>query len=254
MDNNTAYKTLVVEDEKMARTELINALKEDGKFEVVGEAANVSQAYELIVSTPANVVFLDIGLPGGNAFYLLSELKKRSVDIPPVIVVTANTEYEYAKKLLNEYNQEIIYILNKPFWSAWIQHYHNILDSLLARAQELRDFEKLEVNRFVNISSGKKSYLIDPAEIVYIQTGPKGKGKTQVILKSNATLECSLSLAQLLLHLPSSFFQINRFEAINLNCISMIDHGNRELVLQNGQYCSIGSAFYNQFLKLTRGY
>lgn len=251
MDSISTLKTLVVEDEKMARTELVKALKEDGHFEVVGEAANVAEAFSLIQSTPADVLFLDIGLPGGNAFYLLRELRKRSVYIPPVIIVTANTEYEYAKKLLNEYSQEVIYILNKPFWSAWVQHYQNILDSLMAKAQELRNIEKLQVNRFVNISSGKKTYLIDPAEIVYIQTGPKGKGKTQVILKSNANLECNLSLTQLLLQLPSSFFQINRFEAINLNCISMIDHGNRELILQNGQYCSIGSAFYDQFSKLT---
>lgn len=253
MVSDSIYKALVVEDEVMARQELISALREDGQFEVAGEANNVSKAYNLIKSTPADVLFLDIGLPGGNAFYLLSELKKNGIKIPPVIIVTANTEYEYAKKLLNDHNEEVIYMLNKPFWSSWIQHCNNIIELLLVRTQEEREYEQPNPDRFVNIQFGRKSFLIDPGEIVYIQTGKKGKGKTKITLKSNVELNCSLSLTQMLQNLPPFFFQINRFEAINLYCISLIDHGNRELILQNGQYCSIGSAFYDQFSKITRG-
>lgn len=251
MVNDVSYKTLVIEDEKMARNELINALKEDGHFKVVGEAANVSQAYDLIKSTPAEVLFLDIGLPGGNAFYLLSELKKNGVDIPLTIIVTANTEYEYAKKILNEYSHEVLYILNKPFWSSWIQHCEDILDSLLAKQQAGRKIMYLDKDVFINIGSGRQSYIVNPDDIVFVKTGIKGSGKTFVTLKSNKTIECSLSLNQLIQQLPPVFFQINRFEAINLKAISLIDYSTREVFLINGQVCSIGSAFYKSFLEVT---
>ncbi len=253
MVSDSMYKALVIEDEIMARQELISALNEDGQFAVQGEAQNVSQAYDLVKSTPVDVLFLDIGLPGGNAFYLLSELKKNGVNIPPVIIVTANTEFEYAKKLLNNHSDVVIYILNKPFWSSWIQHCNNIIELLLARSQESREYEKPNPDRFVSIQFGRKSFMVDPTEIVFIQTGNKGKGMTVITLKSNVELNCSLSLSRMLLNLPPFFFQINRFEAINLYCISLIDHGNKEVILENGHYCSIGSAFYDQFLKVTQG-
>lgn len=253
MVSDSRYKALVVEDEFIARKELIEALKEDGNFEVVGEAANVSEAYQLINSNLADVLFLDIGLPGGNAFYLLSSLKKASIPVPPVIIVTANTEYEYAKKLLNDHKEEVMYILNKPFWSSWIQHCNEIVESLLAKSQEGKVYDKPGKDYYVNIEFGRKGYMVNPAEIVCIETGKKGKGNSKVTLKSNVSKECNLSLSQLLNSLPSYFFQINRFQAINLYNISLIDHSTREIVLENGQTCSIGSAFYDQFVKLTKG-
>jgi len=85
------------------------------------------------------------------------------------------------------------------------------------------------------------------------KTGIKGSGKTFVTLKSNKTIECSLSLNQLLQKLPPIFFQINRFEAINLKAISLIDYSTREVFLINGQVCSIGSAFYKSFFEITGG-
>jgi DNA-binding LytR/AlgR family response regulator len=50
--------------------------------------------------------------------------------------------------------------------------------------------------------------------------------------------------------LPEYFFQVNRFEVINLEQISLIDHAEKEVHLKNGKSCSIGSNYYQQLCEL----
>ena len=74
-------KTLVVEDETAIRQELVNALNEIVDIEVIGEADSVEEAYNLVKSVPADLMFLDIKLIGGTAFDLLAQLKKEGIRI-----------------------------------------------------------------------------------------------------------------------------------------------------------------------------
>lgn len=82
-------RALIVDDERLARKELINLLSQYENIEVVGEAINVEDAKDKISSLNPNVVFLDIQMPEKTGFDLLEELDH----VPNVIFTTAYDEY-----------------------------------------------------------------------------------------------------------------------------------------------------------------
>src|SRR5690606_6444464 len=131
-------KALVIEDESAIRLGLINALDESPEIEVSGSAETLEEAYELISKSDAQLVFLDINLIGGNAFQLMNQLKRGNIRIPPVVICTGFSEFEYAQRIHNEFNQEVIYILNKPFYGSWKEHQENILDAVHSNIQNER--------------------------------------------------------------------------------------------------------------------
>ena len=65
------YKTIIVDDERMARKEMRGLLAEFDEIAVVGEAENINEAVNLIQKEKPHVVFLDIQLSGENGFDLL---------------------------------------------------------------------------------------------------------------------------------------------------------------------------------------
>jgi two-component system, LytTR family, response regulator len=82
---------VIVDDERLARSELRTLLEEAhaGEVHVVGEADSVSAAARLVHATDADVVFLDIQLAGETGMELLPLLGE-DVD---VVFVTAYDEY-----------------------------------------------------------------------------------------------------------------------------------------------------------------
>jgi two-component system LytT family response regulator len=82
-------RALVIDDERLARKELINLLSQFDQVEVVGEANNVDDAKEKIEALSPDVVFLDIQMPEKTGFDLLEELD----NVPHVIFTTAYDEY-----------------------------------------------------------------------------------------------------------------------------------------------------------------
>ncbi len=68
-------KALVIDDSRLARTELKRLLKSFDNLEVVGEAADAIEAIEKITNLEPDVLFLDIQMPGKSGFELLEELK-----------------------------------------------------------------------------------------------------------------------------------------------------------------------------------
>lgn len=87
-----ALKALVVDDEAPARSELRFLLDEVGGVEVVGEASNASEAFQLIRAIPYDVVFLDIDMPGMSGVQLaeaMAQLERQ----PAVVFVTAHSEH-----------------------------------------------------------------------------------------------------------------------------------------------------------------
>ena len=68
---------VIVEDETRLREVFIELLKDNcPEIVVVGEAENISEGYRLILDKKPQVVFLDIEMPGGNGFELLSKFEK----------------------------------------------------------------------------------------------------------------------------------------------------------------------------------
>nr|WP_287937080.1 response regulator [Algoriphagus sp.] len=82
-------RAIVIDDERLARKELITLLNQLETVEVVGEAVNVEDAKEKIEQLQPDVIFLDIQMPEKTGFDLLEELDQ----VPHVIFTTAYDEY-----------------------------------------------------------------------------------------------------------------------------------------------------------------
>lgn len=82
-------KTIIIDDERLARTELRRLLEPFKDLEVVAEAKNVDEAIEKINQFDPELIFLDIQMPGKSGFDLLEILDK----VPKVIFTTAYDEY-----------------------------------------------------------------------------------------------------------------------------------------------------------------
>ena len=100
-------KTILVEDEETSREILRNYLtKYCPKVKIVGEAANVDEALELIRNNELDLVFLDVEMPKGNAFDLLEQVGDRTFE---TVFVTAYNQYA-----LDALNSHASYYLLKP--------------------------------------------------------------------------------------------------------------------------------------------
>jgi two-component system LytT family response regulator len=82
-------KALIVDDERLARTELKRLLNPFKDIKVVGEAVNADDALEKIQQLKPELLFLDIQMPGKTGFEMLEELDS----VPTVIFTTAYDEY-----------------------------------------------------------------------------------------------------------------------------------------------------------------
>ena len=82
-------RALVVDDERLARKELMKLLEDHPMIEVVGEAMNAEEATQMVNELNPDLLFLDIQMPGKTGFQLLEELDS----VPLVVFTTAYDEF-----------------------------------------------------------------------------------------------------------------------------------------------------------------
>src|SRR5678816_3623528 len=82
-------RAIIIDDERLARTELRKLLQDYPEVEVVDEAANADEGITKIDTLQPDLVFLDIQMPGKTGFDMLAELERA----PHVIFTTAYDEY-----------------------------------------------------------------------------------------------------------------------------------------------------------------
>lgn len=110
MDESAAppVRTLIVDDEQLARQRLHDLLVDRDDIDVVGEAADGPSAVETIRSTKPDLVFLDVQMPSSSG---LDVIRTIGPDTMPVTVfVTAYDEYA-----LDAFDLAAIDYLLKPF-------------------------------------------------------------------------------------------------------------------------------------------
>jgi two-component system, LytTR family, response regulator len=104
----TKIRTLVVDDEPIARARVVSLLKQEEDIEVVGECANGRQAKSAIESTSPDLLFLDIQMPEVDGLDLARTIQ--SSGAPAVVFVTAYDEYA-----LRAFEVHALDFLLKPF-------------------------------------------------------------------------------------------------------------------------------------------
>ncbi len=89
-----AIRTLVVDDEPLARSSVLALLKRDPQIEVVGQSAGGADALEDIRRLSPDLVFLDVEMPECDGFDVLEMLG--SAGGPVIVFVTAYDKYAIA--------------------------------------------------------------------------------------------------------------------------------------------------------------
>ncbi|NMP15282.1 MULTISPECIES: LytTR family DNA-binding domain-containing protein [unclassified Thalassotalea] len=89
----TQLRTLVVDDEPLARKGLMVRLKDCNDIDIIGECSNGQQAIDAIKLQRPDLVFLDIQMPGLNGFDVVQNLTSANIDMPMVVFVTAFDQY-----------------------------------------------------------------------------------------------------------------------------------------------------------------
>jgi len=84
-------QTVIADDEPLARERLKFLLSEDGEIEIVEECRSGKEVVDALKSTPIDLLFLDIQMPGGSGFEVIESLGV--ANMPITVFVTAHNEY-----------------------------------------------------------------------------------------------------------------------------------------------------------------
>jgi len=83
-------KALLIDDERLARSELRRLLAAHPDIETVGEAVDVEDAVQKVTELKPGLLFLDVQMPGADGFSLLERLEP---PLPAIIFTTAYDEF-----------------------------------------------------------------------------------------------------------------------------------------------------------------
>jgi two-component system LytT family response regulator len=217
-------RTLIVDDEPLARRNLRLLLEDDPEIEIVGECGSGYEALEVINEQPPDLLFLDIQMPGMNGFDVLSHVELER--IPAIIFVTAYDAYA-----LKAFEVHALDYLLKPFTDERFRE-------ALARAKsqvELREVRDLSqsLRAFLRERAGAEPEPAPGREFLtrfMVKTGGRvifiRAGEVDWIEADNYYIKLHVGGRSHLLRLsmkeleerldPKSFWRIHRSAIINL--------------------------------------
>jgi two-component system LytT family response regulator len=106
MKTSDKIRTVVVDDEELARDRLRSLLEREPQVEVIGEAGDGRTAVDLIDKLKPDLVFLDVQMPELTGFEVLEALEEK----PNVIFCTAHDKFA-----LKAFDVHAVDYLLKPF-------------------------------------------------------------------------------------------------------------------------------------------
>jgi len=220
-------KALIIDDERLARTELKRLLSPFKEINVVGEAVNADDALEKIQELNPDLLFLDIQMPGKTGFDMLEELDS----VPTVIFVTAYDEY--ALKAF-EYNA-LDYLL-KPIEPKRLEETVNkLIEKKRKKTISELDKDFLSESDQVFVKDGEKCWFVKLENVRLFESEGNyvriyfGENKP-LILRTLNYLDERLD--------DKTFFRANRKHIVNLKWIASIEpwlNGGLLVKLKDGQ-------------------
>ena len=91
MNTSATWRTLIVDDEPLAREGIRSRLTTLGGFDIVGECSSGRAAISAIRSHSPDVVFLDVQMPVVDGFGVIAEVGADAM--PAIVFVTAHDHY-----------------------------------------------------------------------------------------------------------------------------------------------------------------
>jgi two-component system LytT family response regulator len=225
-------RTLIIDDERSARLELLNMLKNYPEIVVLEEAANADEAEELIELLKPDLIFLDIQMPGRSGFELLETL----IHLPQVIFVTA-----YDRYALKAFEVSAMDYLMKPVRE---ERFSKAIAQAIEKCSGQNDSS-------VFVKDRGRYYLMKWSSVYLIESMDNYArlyfGNEQVLMKTSLNrLEEKLD--------QKMFFRAGRSQIFNLNFIKTVKRdGNGILVaLESGTLVKISERQAIKFKSLKR--
>uniref|UniRef100_UPI0040474D72 LytR/AlgR family response regulator transcription factor n=1 Tax=Algoriphagus sp. TaxID=1872435 RepID=UPI0040474D72 len=224
-------RALVIDDERLARKELINLLNQLETVEVVGEAVNVDDAKEKIDQLQPDVIFLDIQMPEKTGFDLLEELD----NLPHVIFTTAYDEYALKAFQVNALDYLLKPIEPKRLEDA-VQKLLGKMDGITKRDEQEGTFnqKKLTLEDQVFVKDGDRCWFVRLSNVRLFESD----GNYIKVYFDNFKPMIHKSLNALDERLDEkSFFRASRKHIINLGWVEGIEpwfNGGLVVTLKGG--------------------
>jgi two-component system, LytTR family, response regulator len=213
-------KTLIIDDERLARNELRRLLENFPKVDIIGEAANADEALPMIEDLQPDLLFLDIQMPGKNGFELLQAIEGKT---PEVVFTTAYDEYAIKAFEFNALD----YLLKPVDLARLSEAIHRVEEELLHGTAADRNpnvpkdtARLLGENDQVFVKDGEKCWFVRLGKVrLFESMGNYVRlyfdDQKPLVLKSLNALEDRLD--------PGTYFRANRKHIINLQWIEKIE-------------------------------
>ncbi len=240
-EDKMKIRTLIVDDEKLARGRLVQLLAAEPDLEVVGECASGREAVAAVREKSPDLMFLDIQMPELDGFGVLSELKGERM--PAIVFVTAFDKF--AVKAFEVYALD--YLL-KPFDKARFQtalqrarqhftkEYQKDLATKLAALTE--DVQALKAGRSAGerlaVKSDGRVLLVKLSDIDWVEAADNYVSlhigaETHLLRETMANMERRLPTDQ--------FVRISRSAMVNAERVKELEplfHGDHSVLLRDG--------------------
>lgn len=241
-------KIYVIEDEVLARQELIYLLNDTGKVEVIGEAEDMHQAFWDINDKQPDAVFLDIELENGNGLELAKQFN--NMKKPPMIVfVTAYSEYA-----LNAFELDAIDYIVKPIDKVRILKAVDKLVNLNSKLDSENVVESAsllsrEKKYSITVKKDDRIIVINIKDILYIGTENR-QAYIKTLDKKYLTDDL---LYKLIDKLGDNFIQVHRGYIVNIKQIAVLEPWfNRTylIILKDGSKISVSRSYVKAIKKV----
>jgi two-component system, LytTR family, response regulator len=215
-------KTLIADDEQIARRVLREELEVLPEVTVVGEAEDGRQALQQIIDLRPDLVFLDLQMPGMGGFEVVRNLTGSR--LPVIVIVTA-----FHQHAIEAFEAGAIDYLLKPVSEARlkkaVERAKNLLGRPLAIAKNIAriaavgDPAASSVRRKLVGRAGQDYYLLDTAEVLALQA----EGELVWIVTPKRRYLASQTLRSLETGLqPLSFQRVHRNAIVNVDHIRKV--------------------------------
>jgi two-component system LytT family response regulator len=237
--------TILADDEVLARQKLLQLLRNEPEINVVGEGTTASETIDLVRATKAQLLFLDIQMPGMDGFDIATELcSSKTVPPPHIIFTTAHDQYA-----LRAFEIHAIDYLLKPFTqerlSSAVERARKeilLVDQHLTGNSAAGQNENHYTNRIVFKSRGRIVFLPVSdirwisAEENYVRISTQAE--THLLRETMARLEEKLD--------PNMFLRVHRSSIVNLQHVKEVRteaDGEYAVVLVNGEKLTMSRGY-----------
>jgi len=250
-------RTLIVDDEELARERLRQLLTNQPEIELVGECADGREAVAVIKQQTPDLVFLDIQMPELDGFAVLE-----AINVEPMPVIVFVTAYD--KFALQAFEVHAVDYLLKPFDR---ERFESALRRAVEQVRHREDGTRAEAQAAVltgmqapekpverlAIKSGGRIVIVKTTDIAWIEAAHNyvevhDEKQAHLLRESISSIEARLP--------PDKFVRISRSVIINVDRVKELEPlfgGEYTVTLQNGQRLTLSRRYRHKLPKLGLG-